>query len=77
MYVVTAQEKTGIDIPYNNKELVRCVYSKFNKSLYFSPSSPKIAFTVRDPVHTGIYRVGDPRGFAQRCVCNLSGHWLI
>ncbi|XP_067929922.1 NAD kinase 2, mitochondrial-like [Watersipora subatra] len=60
------QSKTGLDIPYKDKDLVKCIYSKFNKSLYFSPTCPKMAFTVRDPVHTGIYRVIEPRGFATR-----------
>ena len=61
-----AADKTKMAIPFEDREVVKCVYSKFNKSLYFSPASSKIAFTVRDPVHTGIYRVSDPRGFAQR-----------
>ena len=61
-----ATEKTGMVIPYNSKYLIHRIYSKFNESLYYSPSSYKMAFTVRDPVHTGLYKVTDPRGFAKR-----------
>lgn len=58
--------KIGIDIPYDDEELIKSIYSKFNKSLYFTPTASKMAFTVRDPVHTGIYRVTEPRGFAKK-----------
>jgi len=68
LHIHVAKDKTDLDIPYKDKDLVRCIYSKFNKSLYFSPTSFKMAYTVRDPVHTGMYRVSEPRGFAHRWV---------
>lgn len=68
--LLSAHEKTKIDLPYDDRDLVKCIHSKFNKSLYFSPSSSKMAFTVRDPVRTGLYKVSYPRGFAQRYVCD-------
>lgn len=64
--VCLASDKTGVDIPHDDRDLIKCIHSKFNKSLYFSPSASKMAFTVRDPVHTGIYKVAEARGFARR-----------
>ncbi|XP_062590948.1 NAD kinase 2, mitochondrial-like [Saccostrea cucullata] len=46
--------------------LIYKVTQKYNDSLKFDPSEPKMAFTTRDPVRNGVFQVQHPKGFATK-----------
>eukprot|EP00058_Branchiostoma_floridae_P015080 XP_002600568.1 hypothetical protein BRAFLDRAFT_119271 [Branchiostoma floridae] len=39
---------------------------RYNNSLMFDASEPKMTYTVRDPIINGVFSVKNPRGFAKR-----------
>ncbi|XP_048763332.2 NAD kinase 2, mitochondrial-like [Ostrea edulis] len=49
-----------------DSNLIYKVTQRYNDSLKFDPSEPKMAFTTRDPVRNGVFQVGNPKGFAKQ-----------
>jgi NAD+ kinase len=46
--------------------LLQQVVNEFNSALVFCPSETKMAYTIRDPLSSGIFQVSEPRGFCSR-----------
>ncbi|KAK3585234.1 hypothetical protein CHS0354_006280 [Potamilus streckersoni] len=60
-----ANRKSGVQLPLDNRFLSE-VRKQYNNSLKFDPSVKRMAFTVRDPLINGVFKVPNPRGFAKR-----------
>lgn len=56
----------GKNVNLLDQNLIYKVTQKYNDSLKFDPSEPKMAFTTRDPVRNGVFQVGHPNGFATK-----------
>lgn len=56
----------GKNVNLLDPNLIYKVTQKYNDSLKFDPSEPKMAFTTRDPVRNGVFQVGHPNGFATK-----------
>ncbi|PVD23404.1 hypothetical protein C0Q70_16673 [Pomacea canaliculata] len=64
--LVIANQKTGSQFPVDDWHMLESVVKEFNDSLRFSPSSPCMAYTIRDPVVNGVFQVSNPRNFATK-----------
>ncbi|KAK2179644.1 hypothetical protein NP493_478g01052 [Ridgeia piscesae] len=53
----------GVDV--TDDKLLQEVTDAFNYSLKFDPEDGRMAYTVRDPIAAGIFRVPQPKGFCQ------------
>ncbi|KAK7488487.1 hypothetical protein BaRGS_00020272 [Batillaria attramentaria] len=61
-----ASQKTGCQFPVDDLRTMESITNEFNSSLGFDPSTPLMAYTVRDPVVNGIFQVSNPRNFAKQ-----------
>jgi len=48
-----SKERSNIDVRDNS--LIEGIVNKYNKALVFGPSEDKMAYTIRDPLTSGLY----------------------
>ncbi|XP_076076627.1 NAD kinase 2, mitochondrial-like isoform X2 [Mytilus galloprovincialis] len=53
-------------VPVEDTALIREVTKKFNESLVFDPSEPRMAYTIRDPIRNDVFSVPCVKGVAKR-----------
>ncbi|XP_078573695.1 NAD kinase 2, mitochondrial-like isoform X1 [Branchiostoma floridae x Branchiostoma japonicum] len=58
-------EETNSRVSVDSDVITR-VMRRYNNSLMFDASEPKMTYTVRDPIINGVFSVKNPRGFAKR-----------
>ena len=61
-FSILAEEYGGLI----NSDMIQCITHRFNNSLKFDPSFPKMAYAIRDPVAHGLFQVNKSRGFCDR-----------
>ena len=47
-------------------DIIPLITQRFNNSLKFDPSFPKMAYAIRDPVAHGLFQVNKSRGFCDK-----------
>lgn len=52
-YIIAANSLSSCKVPVEDTALIRKVTKKFNESLVFDPSEPRMAYTIRDPIRNG------------------------
>ncbi|CAB3411406.1 unnamed protein product [Caenorhabditis bovis] len=67
-------EQCKVKIPYDDKDVISEVCTKFNQQLIFDPDRLQMAFSVRDPVFNATFPPADPRGFADKILIKSRGY---
>lgn len=64
---VAQQKKEGGGVvDADDSSLIDAVVTDYNNALVFGPSEDRMAFTIRDPLTSGVFQVQRPRGFCNR-----------
>ncbi|WKX93495.1 hypothetical protein Q1695_011067 [Nippostrongylus brasiliensis] len=67
-------EHCKVNLPVDDKQVVTDICTKFNQQLIFEPDSPRMAFTVRDPIFNATFSPTTPRGFAEKIRVKSRGY---
>lgn len=60
------ETRDGDNMEQHDSALIEAVVRKYNDALVFGPSEDRMAYTIRDPLMSGIFQVRQPRGFCKR-----------
>lgn len=63
---ITEKYRGCSDAKLQDDEILQKVVNEYNGALLFGPSELKMAYSVRDPLTTGVFQVPEPRGFCNR-----------